>query len=163
MTTISCNFINNLSKNLKDSLKCANRFQRTKKISETEIFSIMCYQIQDNSYTDTVNYFLENTGKHITEASIVYRRKQISTDILTNVYNNLYNKYKYLFKDCKSKFSLQMVDGSNISLLPSLLLSRFFPLSLLSLLSLLPLPPESSGDFDLDLHELDRDLLPELW
>jgi len=119
MTTISCNFINNLSKNLKDSLKCANRFQRTKKISETEIFSIMCYQIQDNSYTDTVNYFLENTGKHITEASIVYRRKQISTDILTNVYNNLYNKYKYLFKDCKSKFSLQMVDGSNISLLPS--------------------------------------------
>ena len=71
MTTISYSFINNLSKNLQESLKCSTNFQRTKKISETEIFRKLVDVLQENHYRWRKNgmlkeEFMVEIGKQVT-------------------------------------------------------------------------------------------------
>ena len=57
---------------------------------------------------------------NVTEASLIYRKKQLHEDFFNNVYDSLLKKYKnILISKHNTNYTLQMVDGSNITLLPT--------------------------------------------
>ena len=114
--------IEQLSNNLRSILSkhTPELFRRNRKLSIFQIFDAISYQIQNKNYINTTTYLLDICGVNITEASLIYRRKQLNENVFNNIYDSLFEKYKNILTSKRNgDYTLQMVDGSNITLLPT--------------------------------------------
>jgi hypothetical protein len=116
------NFIRVFSEHLRTTLlkHSSGTIKRTRKIGILEIFDCISYQVQCKTYSNTTAYLLDNRGIEISDAALVYRRKQIEESFFTNVYDDIYDKFRTILSTASdTDYTLQMVDGSNITLLPT--------------------------------------------
>lgn len=116
------NFIRVFSEHIRTTLRKHSHgiIERTRKIGMLEIFDCISYQVQCKTYSNTTAYLLDNRGIEISDASLVYRRKQIDESFFTKVYDDIYDKFRPILSTASdTDYTLQMVDGSNITLLPT--------------------------------------------
>ena len=120
---------NTLVRNLGDFLRntlieCSSGIiKRNRKVGILKLFDAMSFQLQQKSYADTTAYLLHNTSVNITRSALVYRRKKLEEEFFNNVYDKIHKKYKHLLENTSTPRSdgrkLMMVDGSNITFLPT--------------------------------------------
>ena len=116
------NFIRVLSEHIRTTLlkHSSGIIKRTRKIGILEIFDCISYQVQCKTYSNTTAYLLDNRGIEISDAALVYRRKQLDESFFTKVYDDIYDKFRPILSTASdTDYMLQMVDGSNITLLPT--------------------------------------------
>ena len=121
MANLSTHFVEQFSTNLRNILKEHSPFQRTRVLDIYSVIDAINYQMQNKTYSQTLLYLLDKCKVKVTESAIIYRRNSLQIDYFEKVYESLRIKYSYILDTVTTdtEYDLQMVDGSNVTLLPT--------------------------------------------
>lgn len=121
MSYLSKRFVQQFAEKFRNTLKEHSPFKRDRVLDIYSVVDAINYQVQRRTYSQTVLYLLDKRNIQISESAIIYRRNLLKIDYFEKVYESLRTQYSHLLDKANhdSEYDLQMVDGSNVTLLPT--------------------------------------------